>query len=50
MYSEKCVKNMSLAINTTTPEGIVLATDSRQSYRNQKEFLELGLMLQQNYF
>lgn len=27
---------MSLAINTTTPEGIVLAADSRQSYRNRK--------------
>jgi hypothetical protein len=42
MYSEKCVKNMSLAINTTTPEGIVLATDSRQSYRNQKGVSRIG--------
>jgi len=27
---------MSLGINTTTAEGIVLAADSRQSYQNQK--------------
>lgn len=27
---------MSLAINTTIPEGIVLATDSRQSFCNLK--------------
>lgn len=33
---------MSLAINTTTPEGIVLAADSRQSYRNQKGVSRIG--------
>ena len=33
---------MSLAINTTTPEGIVLAADSRQSYRNQKGMARIG--------
>jgi len=33
---------MSLAINTTTPEGIVLAADSRQSYRNQKGAARIG--------
>lgn len=33
---------MSLAINTTTPEGIVLATDSRQSYRNRKGMARIG--------
>lgn len=33
---------MSLAINTTTPEGMVLATDSRQSYRNQKGAARVG--------
>lgn len=33
---------MSLAINTTTPEGIVLATDSRQSFRNQKGMVRIG--------
>ena len=33
---------MSLAINTTTPEGIVLAADSRQSYRNQKNVSRIG--------
>ena len=33
---------MSLAINTTTPEGIVLASDSRQSYRNQKGVSRVG--------
>ncbi len=33
---------MSLAINTTTPEGIVLAADSRQSYRNQKGVSRVG--------
>jgi 20S proteasome alpha/beta subunit len=33
---------MSLAINATTPEGIVLATDSRQSYRNQKGMARIG--------
>jgi len=35
-------KHMSLAINTTTPEGIVLAADSRQSYRNQKGVSRIG--------
>jgi len=33
---------MSLAINTTTPEGIVLAADSRQSYRNRKRMARIG--------
>lgn len=33
---------MSLAINTTTPEGIVLAADSRQSYRNRKNVSRIG--------
>jgi hypothetical protein len=33
---------MSLAINTTTPEGMVLATDSRQSYRNRKGMARIG--------
>lgn len=33
---------MSLAINTTTPEGIVLAADSRQSYRNKKGMARIG--------
>ncbi|OGN29936.1 MAG: hypothetical protein A3A33_01270 [Candidatus Yanofskybacteria bacterium RIFCSPLOWO2_01_FULL_49_25] len=33
---------MSLAINVTTPEGIVLAADSRQSYRNQKGVSRVG--------
>jgi len=33
---------MSLVINTTTPEGIVLAADSRQSYRNQKGVVRIG--------
>src|SRR3990167_7401049 len=33
---------MSLGINTTTPEGIVLAADSRQSYRNQKGISRIG--------
>lgn len=33
---------MSLGINTTTPEGIVLAADSRQSYRNQKNMSRIG--------
>lgn len=33
---------MSLGINTTTPEGIVLAADSRQSYRNQKGMTRIG--------
>jgi hypothetical protein len=33
---------MSLAINTTTPEGMVLAADSRQSYRNQKGVSRVG--------
>ncbi|TAN32715.1 hypothetical protein EPN28_04335 [Patescibacteria group bacterium] len=33
---------MSLVINVTTPEGIVLAADSRQSYRNQKGAARIG--------
>jgi len=33
---------MSLAIVTTTPEGIVIAADSRQSYRNQKGWFRIG--------
>jgi len=33
---------MSLAINTTTPEGIVLTTDSRQSFRNRKGMARIG--------
>lgn len=33
---------MSLAINTTTPEGLVLAADSRQSYRNRKGMARIG--------
>ncbi len=33
---------MSLCINTTTPEGIVLAADSRQSYRNMKGMSRIG--------
>ncbi|OGD57338.1 hypothetical protein A2V71_00770 [Candidatus Berkelbacteria bacterium RBG_13_40_8] len=33
---------MSLAINTTTPEGMVLAADSRQSYRNRKKMARIG--------
>jgi len=33
---------MSLAINTTTPEGMVLAADSRQSYRNRKGMARIG--------
>jgi 20S proteasome alpha/beta subunit len=33
---------MSLVINTTTPEGIVLAADSRQSYRNPKGMARVG--------
>lgn len=33
---------MSLAINTTTPEGIVIATDSRQSFRNRKNMARIG--------
>ncbi|MFH1422459.1 MAG: hypothetical protein ABIH42_07090 [Planctomycetota bacterium] len=33
---------MSLAINIATPEGIVLAADSRQSYRNQKGAVRIG--------
>lgn len=33
---------MTLAINTTTPEGIVLAADSRQSYRNRKGMARIG--------
>ncbi len=33
---------MSLAINATIPEGIVLAADSRQSYRNRKGMARIG--------
>jgi len=33
---------MSLALNTTTPEGIVFATDSRQSFRNRKNMARIG--------
>jgi len=33
---------MSLVINVTTPEGIVLAADSRQSYRNQRGAARIG--------
>ncbi|MFA6348542.1 MAG: hypothetical protein WCX30_03905 [Candidatus Paceibacterota bacterium] len=33
---------MSLAINITAPEGIILAADSRQSYRNQKGVSRIG--------
>ncbi len=33
---------MSLVINTITPEGIVLAADSRQSYRNRKGVARIG--------
>lgn len=33
---------MSLGINATTSEGIVLAADSRQSYRNQKGMARIG--------
>jgi 20S proteasome alpha/beta subunit len=33
---------MSLALNTTTPEGIVLSADSRQSYRNRKGMARIG--------
>jgi len=33
---------VTLAINTTTSEGIVLAADSRQSYRNRKGMARIG--------
>jgi len=33
---------MTLAINIATPEGIVVATDSRQSYRNAKNVYRIG--------
>lgn len=33
---------MSLTINVTTPEGLVLAADSRQSYRNKKGQARVG--------
>jgi hypothetical protein len=33
---------MSLVINTTTPEGIIIAADSRQSYRNRKGISRIG--------
>lgn len=33
---------MSLAINATTSEGMVLAADSRQSFRNRKGMARIG--------
>ena len=33
---------MSLTINSTTPEGIILVADSRQSFRNQKGMARIG--------
>lgn len=33
---------MSLGINATTPEGLILAADSRQSYRNRKGMTRIG--------
>jgi hypothetical protein len=33
---------MSLAISTSTPDGIILAADSRQSYRNRKGMARVG--------
>jgi len=33
---------MSLGINATTPEGMVMAADSRQSYRNRKGMARIG--------
>ena len=33
---------MSLAINAATPEGIILAADSRQSFRNRKGMARIG--------
>ena len=33
---------MSLVINTSTPEGLVIAADSRQSYRNRKGISRIG--------
>lgn len=33
---------MSLAINTTTPDGLILAADSRQSFRNRKGQSRVG--------
>ena len=33
---------MSLCINITTPEGIILAADSRQSYINKKGMSRVG--------
>lgn len=33
---------MSLVINTTSPEGLVIAADSRQSYRNRKGISRIG--------
>jgi len=33
---------MSLGINITTPEGMVIAADSRQSYRNRKGIARIG--------
>lgn len=42
VYKKLFIKSMSLGINTTTPEGIVLAADSRQSYRNQKGMSRIG--------
>jgi len=33
---------MSLVLNTTTPEGIVISADSRQSFRNHKGMARIG--------
>ena len=33
---------MTLVLNATTAEGIVIAADSRQSYRNQKGMARIG--------
>ncbi len=41
---------MSLVINTTTPEGIVIASDSRQSYRNRKGISRIGSDTAQKVF
>jgi hypothetical protein len=41
LYMTEGVK-MSLGINATTTEGMVLAADSRQSYRNQKGMARIG--------
>ena len=41
---------MSLAINATTSSGIVLAADSRQSYRNQKGMARIGSDTASSFF